>query len=40
MGEAKGDCETALRHLYNDKDNPDYADCAEILKQINGGDSP
>lgn len=36
--DAKGDCETALRHLYNDRANPDYADCAEILKDINGGE--
>ena len=38
--DAKGDCETALRHLYNDRANPDYADCAEILKEINGEDQP
>jgi tetratricopeptide (TPR) repeat protein len=35
--DAKGQCETALRHLYNDRANPDYADCAEILKNINAG---
>ena len=34
---AKGFCETALRHLYNDQANPDYADCAEILKEMKAG---
>ena len=41
LQDAKGQCETALRHLYNDRANPDYADCAEILKGINaGGEQP
>ncbi|MBC7397613.1 MAG: FHA domain-containing protein [Bdellovibrionales bacterium] len=35
--DAKGNCETALRHLYNDRANPDYADCDEILKEIKAG---
>ena len=35
--DAKGKCETALRHLYNDRANPDYADCDEILKEIKAG---
>ena len=39
--DAKGNCETALRHLYNDQANPDYADCAEILKEMKpGGEQP
>lgn len=40
MQDAKGDCAMALRHLYNDRANPDYADCAEIIKEINGGAQP
>ena len=35
--DARGNCETALRHLYNDRANPDYADCAEILKDLKVG---
>jgi pSer/pThr/pTyr-binding forkhead associated (FHA) protein len=35
--DAKGQCETVLRHLDNDRANPDYADCAEILKDMKTG---
>lgn len=35
--EAKGLCETVLRHLYNDHANPSYADCDEILKDLKVG---
>ena len=35
--DAKGICETVLRHLYNDRANPAYADCGEILKDPKAG---
>ncbi len=31
---ARGYYETAMRHLYNDKENPDYIECEEALKAL------
>jgi pSer/pThr/pTyr-binding forkhead associated (FHA) protein len=38
--DAKGQCETVIRHLYSDRTNPSYADCEELLKGLNPGGEP
>lgn len=34
ISEARGYYETAIRHLYNDRANPDYVECVEALKAL------
>ncbi len=38
--QAKGYYETAIRHLYFDRNNPDYIECEEALKDMKTGDEP
>lgn len=38
--EAKGYFETAMRHLFNDRSNPDYVECEEALKSLKAGGKP
>jgi hypothetical protein len=38
--DAKGQCETVIRHLYSDRTNPSYVDCEELLKEMNPGGEP